>query len=163
VDAFVTQLEAKRKELGVPGAAVVVVQGDRIVRIAGVGARPRRPASALPLERALRGGGGSRRIRRERGKRARGRETPRGRAADKLYVSAASRLVLRLEMPGYLGEGLIATVIIDFSDYREVKGVRLPFVFTTPMPIIGDIVFTFDSVTLDEPLDPKMFEVTTGR
>jgi hypothetical protein len=56
--------------------------------------------------------------------------TPRGLAADKLYVSAASGLVLRLEMPSYLGEGLIATVIIDFSD---------------------------------EPLDPKMFEVTTGR
>ena len=39
VDEFVTRLEARRKELGVPGAAIVVAQGDRIVRIAGLGLR----------------------------------------------------------------------------------------------------------------------------
>jgi hypothetical protein len=46
----------------------------------------------------------------------------------------------------------------DISDYREVKGVRLPFAVTTPMPILGDIVFNVDSVTLDEPIDPTKFE-----
>src|SRR5687768_14328285 len=39
VDTFVTQLDSKRKELGVVGAAIVVAHGDRIVRIAGLGQR----------------------------------------------------------------------------------------------------------------------------
>ncbi|RPH56710.1 class A beta-lactamase-related serine hydrolase, partial [bacterium] len=39
IDAFVARLEAKRKELGVVGAAVVVVHGDWVVRIAGLGQR----------------------------------------------------------------------------------------------------------------------------
>ena len=39
VDAFIDQLEARRKEQEVIGAAVVVVQGDRIVRVAGLGRR----------------------------------------------------------------------------------------------------------------------------
>src|ERR1043165_9537367 len=39
VDAFLAQVEARRKELGVVGAAVVVVHRDRIVRIAGLGQR----------------------------------------------------------------------------------------------------------------------------
>ena len=39
VDAFIEQLEARRKEQGVVGAAVVVAQGDRIVRATGLGQR----------------------------------------------------------------------------------------------------------------------------
>jgi len=34
VDAIVTELEARRKELGVPGAAIVIAHRDRIVRTA---------------------------------------------------------------------------------------------------------------------------------
>ena len=39
VDAFIKRLEARRKEQGVVGAAIVVAQGDRIVRSAGFGVR----------------------------------------------------------------------------------------------------------------------------
>ena len=39
VDAFMEQLETRRKAQGVVGAAVVVAQGDRIVRAAGLGQR----------------------------------------------------------------------------------------------------------------------------
>ena len=39
VDKFIELLEARRKEQGVIGAAVVVAQGDRIVRSAGLGQR----------------------------------------------------------------------------------------------------------------------------
>jgi CubicO group peptidase (beta-lactamase class C family) len=84
--------------------------------------------------------------------------TPRGLAPDKLYISAASGLVLRLEMAGYLGDSLFGSIISDFSDYREVKGARLPFAITTPMAVVGDLVYTFDSVILDEPIDPTKFE-----
>lgn len=50
VDAFLTQLDARRKELGVPGAAVVVVQGDRIVRIAGLGLRTLAPPEPVTAD-----------------------------------------------------------------------------------------------------------------
>lgn len=83
--------------------------------------------------------------------------TPRGLAPDRLYISAASGLVLRLETASYLGDTLFGSVTYDFSDYREVKGVRLPFAVTTPMPILGDIAYVFDSVVLDEPIDPATF------
>ncbi len=39
VDAFIGKLDAARKEKGVVGAAIVVADGDRVVRIAGLGAR----------------------------------------------------------------------------------------------------------------------------
>jgi CubicO group peptidase (beta-lactamase class C family) len=39
VDQFIARLDAARKEQGVVGAAIVVADGDRIVRIAGLGAR----------------------------------------------------------------------------------------------------------------------------
>jgi CubicO group peptidase (beta-lactamase class C family) len=39
VDAFIGKLDTARKEQGVVGAAIVVVDGDRVVRIAGLGAR----------------------------------------------------------------------------------------------------------------------------
>src|SRR5438093_11125901 len=39
VDSFVEQIEARRKAQGVVGAAVVVAQGDRIVRASGLGQR----------------------------------------------------------------------------------------------------------------------------
>jgi hypothetical protein len=85
--------------------------------------------------------------------------TPRGLAPDKLYISAASGLVLRLEVPYYLGDALITSVTYDFSDYREVKGVRLAFAVTSPLPILGELVYNFDSMTLDEPIDSRAFEV----
>ena len=39
VEEFVAQVEAKRKDLGVVGAAVVVAHGDWIVRSTGLGQR----------------------------------------------------------------------------------------------------------------------------
>ena len=39
VDAFLARLEARRKEQGVIGASVVIVQGDRVVRSTGLGVR----------------------------------------------------------------------------------------------------------------------------
>jgi hypothetical protein len=51
VETFVNLFEARRKELGVPGAAVVIAHRDRIVRAAGLGLRslePPEPVTTSP-------------------------------------------------------------------------------------------------------------------
>lgn len=47
VDAFIGKLDAARKEQGVVGAAIVVADGDRVVRIAGLGARDLKTAAPV--------------------------------------------------------------------------------------------------------------------
>lgn len=85
--------------------------------------------------------------------------TPRGLAPTRLFISAESLMILREETPSYSGDALQSTpVAIDYADYRAVKGVRLPFAAAVTIPLFGLIAITYDSVTLDEPIDPKAFE-----
>jgi len=40
-----------------------------------------------------------------------------------------------------------------------VNGVLLPFAASFQVPILGSITATFDSILLNEPIDPKVLEV----
>jgi hypothetical protein len=85
--------------------------------------------------------------------------TPPGLAPTRLYVSAGSYLVLREEPPYYLGDTLLTLVVgIEYSDYRVVNGIRVPFATAMTIPLLGRVVFAYDSVTLDGPIDPMVFE-----
>jgi CubicO group peptidase (beta-lactamase class C family) len=85
--------------------------------------------------------------------------TPKDLAPMQLYISSKSFLILREEMPTYEGDELQSTsVSTDYSDYRVVSGVWLPFAASVPAPILGRIMVTYDSVSLNNPIDPKVFE-----
>jgi hypothetical protein len=85
--------------------------------------------------------------------------TPPGLAPSKLYISAASHLILREEHPAYVGdqvyEGMSA---VDYSDYRVVAGVRMPFAAASVFPMLGRVTFAAERIALDAPIDPKAFE-----
>jgi CubicO group peptidase (beta-lactamase class C family) len=85
--------------------------------------------------------------------------TPRGLAPLRLFLSAQSLMILREETPSYVGDELQSTATaIDHADYRVVNGVRLPFAAAVTIPLFGRIAITYDTVTLDAPIDPKVFE-----
>lgn len=54
-------------------------------------------------------------------------------------------------------EGLKATVAIDFSDYKEVDGITMPF--ASRQSLNGTTVrqVTIDSVTFNQPIDDRLF------
>lgn len=84
--------------------------------------------------------------------------TARGLAPAKLYISAVSGLILRLETPVYLGDALITSNAEAFSDYRTMQGIRLPFTVSSTISGFGELVLSYDSVTLGAQIDPKVFE-----
>jgi CubicO group peptidase (beta-lactamase class C family) len=84
--------------------------------------------------------------------------TPKDLAPLRLYISSKSFLILREEIPTYIGDELQSAVSADYSDYRVVNGVRLPFAASVPAPMLGRITVTYDRVSLNEPVDPKVFE-----
>ncbi len=84
---------------------------------------------------------------------------PPGLAPTKLYISARSHVILREEPPFYFGDVLTALALgIDYSDYRTVNGIRFPFAIATEVPMLGRIVLAYETVTLDGPVDPAVFE-----
>ena len=85
--------------------------------------------------------------------------TPPGLAPSKLYISAQSYLVLREETPAYAGDELqSAASSFDYSDYRVVDGIRVPFAAAVTLPLLGRIAFAYESVSIDKAIDPKEFE-----
>ena len=85
--------------------------------------------------------------------------TPRDLAPTKLYVSTKTFLVLREEVPAYDGDELQpSTMMADYSDYRAVSGVQLPFAGSIPAPMLGRVVVTYDSIALNGSIDPKLFD-----
>ena len=46
----------------------------------------------------------------------------------------------------------------DYSDYRVVNGIKVPFAATTTVPLLGRIVLAYDRITFTEPIDPKVFD-----
>jgi hypothetical protein len=85
--------------------------------------------------------------------------TPPGLAPARLYISLRSSLLLREETPIYTGdEAGQSRIGVDYSDYRAVNGVQLPFAVAVAHPQLGRIDLKYDRVALDEPIDPKLFE-----
>jgi CubicO group peptidase (beta-lactamase class C family) len=85
--------------------------------------------------------------------------TPPNLAPTRLYISSGSYLVLREEPPFYIGDTLVPfSVSADYSDYRTVNGIRVPFATAITVPILGRIVLAYETVTFDGPIDPKEFE-----
>lgn len=85
--------------------------------------------------------------------------TPPGLAPVRLYVSLKSHLILREETPTYVGdEAQPSRIGVDLSDYRSVNGVQVPFAAVVTHPLFGRIDLKYDRITLDAPIDPKMFE-----
>jgi hypothetical protein len=83
---------------------------------------------------------------------------PKDLAPLRLFISSKSFLILREEIPTYIGDELQSAVSADYSDYRVVNGVRLPFAASLPAPMLGRITVTYDRVSLNSPVDPKVFE-----
>jgi CubicO group peptidase (beta-lactamase class C family) len=84
--------------------------------------------------------------------------TPKDLAPLRLYISSKSFLILREEIPTYIGDELQSAVSADYSDYRVVNGVRLPFAASVPAPMLGRIAVTYDRVSLNNAIDPTVFE-----
>ena len=59
----------------------------------------------------------------------------------------------------YVGDALQPATAVDHADYRVVNGVRLPFAGSVTFPGYGRVAITYGTVTLDAPIDPKVFEV----
>ncbi|MGH6815996.1 MAG: serine hydrolase [Hyphomicrobiaceae bacterium] len=84
---------------------------------------------------------------------------PKDLAPTKLSISTKSFLILREEVPTYVGDELQPTAtIVDYSDYRAVSGVQLPFAASLPTPFLDRITLTYDSISLNRPIDPKVFD-----
>lgn len=85
--------------------------------------------------------------------------TPRDLAPTRLYISTKTFLILREETPQYASDELqSAPAAVDYSDYRAVAGVQVPFAATVLVPILGRINLVYDRVSFGEPIDPKVFE-----
>jgi CubicO group peptidase (beta-lactamase class C family) len=84
--------------------------------------------------------------------------TPHGLAPARLYISATSFLILREEIPVYVGDRLAPTSkATDYSDYRIVNSVRMPFGVAVTREVLGSITLTYERISLDQPLDPAVF------
>jgi CubicO group peptidase (beta-lactamase class C family) len=80
-------------------------------------------------------------------------------APGRLYISTRSYLILREEVPSYVGDELQPTPIsVDYSDYRAVSGVQMPFAASVPVPHLGRVAVAYERVSLNQPVDPKIFE-----
>jgi CubicO group peptidase (beta-lactamase class C family) len=80
-------------------------------------------------------------------------------ATARLYISSTSFLILRDEVPAYKGDELqSASRDADYSDYRIVKGIAMPFVVTVMNPAVGKIVLSYETISLDNPIDPAVFD-----
>ena len=85
--------------------------------------------------------------------------TPKELAPLRVYISTKSFLILREEIPTYIGDELQPAVSAEYSDYRAVNGVQLPFAASLPAPLIGRVTVTYDRVSLNEAVNSKTFEV----
>jgi hypothetical protein len=85
--------------------------------------------------------------------------TAPGLAPARLYISSDSFLILREEIPVYLGDELQSTAYgADYSDHRFVGGIRTPFAVSLTLPIIGRVTLAYESVSYDQPIDPAKFD-----
>lgn len=85
---------------------------------------------------------------------------PPGLAPLKLYIAADSHLILREEVPSYIGDKLQPTPTdVDYGDYRAIDGVMTPFLATVVAPILGTISVAYASVVYNAPVDPALFEL----
>jgi hypothetical protein len=73
----------------------------------------------------------------------------------KLYFDRETGLLVRMVRYTNLPVGFIPTEI-DYSDYRNVSGMKLPF-RTTKTGVDGRSVTELTSIELNVPIDPKMF------
>jgi CubicO group peptidase (beta-lactamase class C family) len=85
--------------------------------------------------------------------------TAPGLAPARLYISPDSFLILREEVPAYLGDDLQSTGYgADYSDYRVVDGIRTPFTVAVTLPILGRATLSYDSVSYEQTIDPAVFD-----
>lgn len=47
-----------------------------------------------------------------------------------------------------------ALYITGYSDYRLVDGIRVPFTATVTLPILGRVVFAYESMSIEKLIDP---------
>ncbi|MCA1614895.1 MAG: serine hydrolase [Acidobacteria bacterium] len=88
--------------------------------------------------------------------------TPHAGAPVTEYVSTKTFLTLRRdanELPAS-GEGGVP-VSISFADYREVGGVRVPFLHTYSVPATGEVVVRVREVKFDAPIPAETFRAKT--
>jgi hypothetical protein len=78
--------------------------------------------------------------------------------ATRLYISADTYMVVREDILAYVGDVLLTSVAVDYSDYRAVNGIRVYFAMTWTVPPLDRVVLAYDSVTLNVPIDPKVFD-----
>lgn len=77
--------------------------------------------------------------------------------AGELFIDAETALLARVETQVQAGENGHLKIKAEFSDYREVDGVMIPFVTQLINPAL-QVVITVKSVKHNEPLDDAMFE-----
>lgn len=90
--------------------------------------------------------------------------TPHAGAPVTEYVSTKTFLTLRrdaTELPAS-GEGGVP-VSVTFADYREVGGVRVPFLLTYTIPETGDVIARVREVKFDTPIPPETFRAKSKR
>lgn len=74
----------------------------------------------------------------------------------KLYFAKDTGLLLRMERLANTPLGLNPTQV-DFADYRDQNGVKIPFEWTIARPL-GRFTMKVDSVQLNAPIDASKFE-----
>lgn len=85
--------------------------------------------------------------------------TPRELAPTRLSISTRSFLVLREEIPTYVGDELQSTSnSVDLSGHRVVNGVQMPFSVAITVPLLGRVALTYENVALNSPIDPQVFD-----
>lgn len=74
------------------------------------------------------------------------------------YISAKSFLLLRRESLQTSNTSQITLPVTeDYSDYRPVEGLMIPFKTTTTIPSIGEIITTVKTVKFDVPVPEALF------
>jgi CubicO group peptidase (beta-lactamase class C family) len=82
----------------------------------------------------------------------------------RLSISKATFMILREEKPDYLGDELQPVAdVTDYSDYRPVDGVQMPFSASSQVIDVGQIILTYDLVALSVPVDPSKFAVSLAK
>ena len=85
--------------------------------------------------------------------------TPRDLAPTRFYISAETHMILREEAPVYFGDALLTIASsIDYSDFRPVNGIRVPFALVTTMPMLGRVATAYERIAFDSAIDPEVFE-----
>lgn len=75
------------------------------------------------------------------------------------YISAKTFLVLRQDTEIPYAANLTIPQTTQFSDYREVDGVMIPFKYTTKNPITGEVVTTVKEVRFDVEISDAVFSL----